>query len=142
MKTQDEEIKDLKQQLINMNIPILDIADSIAMVPLVGMLDSAKSQMLMEDILVHIRDKEIKVMIIDILGIATVDSAVAAHLIKITKSTQLLGCATVISGISPEVAQTIVNLGLSLSDVKTTSNLKSALSYAFDKIELEVVKKK
>lgn len=131
-RNETEMIENLEKQLMDISIPILDIADFIAMVPMIGMIDSSKSQTLMEEILEHIKDKDVKVMIIDISAIATVDSAVAAHLIKMTKATRLLGCNTIISGISPQIAQIIVNLGIDLAAIDTTSNLKNALLSAYD----------
>lgn len=115
------------QLIADMEIPILDINDSTALIPLIGILDSVKSQKLMENILITIKENTLKIVIIDIEGIMIVDSAVAAHLIKITKATKLMGCTTILSGIAPEVAQTIVNLGINLDGILTTSTLKDAL---------------
>ncbi len=114
----------------NMEIPILDISDTTVLVPLIGILDSVKSQKLMENILTSIKQKNIKTAIVDIEGIMIVDSAVAAHFIKITKATRLMGCTTILSGIAPEVAQTIVNLGINLDGINTTSTLRDALKLA------------
>lgn len=110
-----------------MELPILDITDDVTLIPLIGMLDSVKSQRLMENILYSIKERTTTTTIVDIGGILVVDSAVAAHLIKITKATKLMGCTTILSGISPNVAQTIVNLGINLDGIKTTSTLKDAL---------------
>jgi anti-anti-sigma regulatory factor len=117
----------------NMEIPILEINDTTTLIPLIGILDSIKSQKLMENILMSIKEKAIKTTIIDIEGILVVDSAVAAHLIKITKATKLMGCITILSGIAPEVAQTIVNLGINLDGIYTTSTLKDALKLENEK---------
>lgn len=116
--------------IANMEIPILDISDTTVLVPLIGILDSVKSQKLMESMLASIKQKNIKTAIVDIEGIVIVDSAVAAHFIKITKATKLMGCTTILSGIAPEVAQTIVNLGINLEGINTTSTLKDALKLA------------
>jgi rsbT co-antagonist protein RsbR len=131
--TDQEQIKNLQNQLLSTNIPVLDVAKSIAMVPLVGIIDSAKSQKLMEDMLNNIKVNETKIIILDILGIAVVDSAVAAHLIKITRATRLMGCETIISGISPSIAQTMVNLGIDTEQMTTTSTLKNALTLAYSR---------
>ena len=127
------DITTIEQQsllIANMEIPILEIDDITTLIPLIGILDSVKSQKLMENILIDIKMKSIKTAIIDIEGILIVDSAVAAHLIKITKATKLMGCKTILSGIAPEVAQTIVNLGINLDGIFTTSTLKDALKLA------------
>jgi len=113
----------------NMEIPILEIDNNMLLAPLIGMLDSIKSQKLMIKLLNEIKKKNIKVSIVDIEGIVVIDSAVAAHLIKLTKATSLMGCQTILSGITPEVAQTIVNLGIDLEGVVTTSTLKDALKF-------------
>ena len=94
----------------------------------------------METILTKIIDTGFKTIILDILGVITVDSAVANHVIKITKATNLMGCNCIISGISPEVAQTLVNLGVELGEVITTSTLRDALECAFENLGLEVRK--
>ncbi|MEA1983567.1 MAG: STAS domain-containing protein [Campylobacterota bacterium] len=115
------------QLISQMELPILDINDDVTLIPLIGMLDSVKSQRLMENILYSIKERTTKTLIIDIGGILIVDSAVAAHIIKITKATKLMGCTTILSGIAPEVAQTIVNLGINLDGISTTSTLQDAL---------------
>ena len=122
------------------SIPILDMADSISLVPLIGILDSTRSQALMEDVLESIKRDEKTIIIIDILGILTIDSAVAAHLIKLSNATRLMGCEMIISGISPEIAQTIVNLGISLQGVQTTGNLKNAILFAYEKVGLQLIR--
>lgn len=110
-----------------MELPILNVSDDVTLIPLIGLLDSVKSQRLMENILHSIKDRSTKTAIIDIGGILVVDSAVAAHLIKITKATKLMGCTTILSGIAPDVAQTIVNLGINLDGINTTATLQDAL---------------
>ncbi len=94
----------------------------------------------MSTMLKKIVDTESKVIILDILGVAAVDSAVANQLIKITKATKLMGCDSIISGISPEIAQTLVQLSIDLGKVITTATLKNALILAFDILKLEVRK--
>ncbi|MCG8479276.1 MAG: STAS domain-containing protein, partial [Spirochaetales bacterium] len=115
----------------NDRIPILDMSDTISLIPMVGVIDSTRSQLLMESALDAIQKKSKLVVIVDILGISTVDSAVAAHLIKLSNATRLMGCETIISGISPEIAQTMVNLGVSLKDVQTNNSLKNAILAAY-----------
>ena len=94
----------------------------------------------MDTMLSKILETESKIIILDILGVAAVDSAVANQLIKISKATKLMGCDVIISGISPEVAQAVVQLGIELKEVITTATLKNALVLAFDMLKLEVVK--
>ncbi len=117
--------------LEDVEIPLLDISDEIFMIPIIGLIDSIRSQKLMTNMLNHIKDNEKRIALVDVAGIATIDSAVAAHLIKISKATNLMGCETIISGISPEIAQIIVNLGIDIERFRTTSTLKDALEYAY-----------
>ncbi len=113
--------------------PVNILWDKILMLPIFGTIDSARSQEIMETMLNKIIKSKSKVIILDILGVAVVDSAVANHLIKITKATQLVGAEAIISGISSEVAQTLVNLGIELGGVTTTATLADAVQLAFDK---------
>lgn len=114
--------------------------NDILMVSVVGVLDSSMAQQIMDSILRKIAETESKTVIFDILGVTVVDTAVANHLIKITQATKLMGCECIISGISPEVAQTLVDLGVELGDVTTVATLRNALQHAFEGIGLEVRK--
>ena len=119
--------------LEEVEIPMLDISQEIFMIPVIGLIDSIRSQRLMTNMLKHIQENSKRVALVDVAGISTIDSAVAAHLIKISKATNLMGCETIISGISPEIAQTIVNLGIDIQGFKTTSTLQDALEYSYKK---------
>jgi rsbT co-antagonist protein RsbR len=132
--SQRNEMQGLQEQIeaAKFDLPLLKIADDILMVPLVGAMDSVKAQKVMEDILNHIRLQESRVVIIDIAGINIVDSSVASHLIKIAKATRLMGCKSVISGISPMIARNIVNLGMDVSELVTTNTLKDAMTKAYE----------
>jgi len=121
-------------------VPINKLWDRMLMLSIIGILDSARTQMLMEDMLNSIHDAEAKVFVVDIQGVAVVDSAVANHLMKITKATRLMGCVCIISGISPAVSQTIVNLGIELEGTLTTSTLQEALELAFSKLGYAVTR--
>lgn len=129
-----------KEQLISLeNDPIHEVWNHILLLPIYGIVDSAKGQKIMETMLERIVSTKSKVIILDILGVATVDSAVANHLIKITKATKLMGADCIISGISPAVAQTLVGLGIDLDDVKTQATLRDALERAFQLTNLKVI---
>jgi rsbT co-antagonist protein RsbR len=121
--------------------PVNILWDNILMVSIFGILESKRTQDLMESMLTKVSETGYKTIILDILGVITVDSAVANHLIKITKGTKLMGCVCIVSGISPAIAQTLVNLGIDLGNVITTSTLRDALEIAFDNSGLEVRKK-
>ena len=121
--------------------PVTILWDKILMLPIVGTIDSRRGQEMMETMLNKIQETNSKIIILDILGVAAVDSAVAAHLIKITKATELMGAQCIISGISAEIAQTLVQLGVDLGAVITRASLRDAVAIAFDNLNLEVREK-
>ena len=121
-------------------IPVNILWDGILMIPIFGLIDSKRAQDIMDSMLKKVIETKSKVIILDILGVATVDSAVANHLIKITKSTRLVGADSIVSGISADIAQTLVHLGIDLEKVTTTATLADAVEMAFDKTGL-IVKK-
>ena len=128
------------QALMEMSTPVTAIWEDILMLPVVGIIDSKRAQEVMNAILVAIAQTQSKAIIMDISGVAVVDTAVANHLIKITKATKLMGCECTISGVSPAIAQTMVELGIDVGTVKTTSTLKDALSLAFEATGTEIRK--
>jgi len=133
-----------KEQLINeISTPVIVLWQDILAIPLIGTVDSKRAQQIMEVILNKILATESKIVILDILGVPTVDSAVASHLIKISQAAKLMGCECIISGISPAVAQTLVRLGIGLGDIITTTTMKDALDLSFNKLgyEVKMVKK-
>lgn len=96
----------------------------------------------MDKCLQKILDTESKVVILDITGVPAVDTAVANHILKISRATRLMGCTCITSGIAPAVAQSIVNLGIEIGDLITKSTLKRAIEYAFEILNMELTKKK
>jgi rsbT co-antagonist protein RsbR len=133
-------IAEQSQTLMEMSTPVTAIWDGILMLPVVGIIDSKRAQDIMNAMLSMIADTKAKVFILDISGVAVVDTAVANHLIKITKATKLMGCECTISGVSPAIAQTVVELGIDVGNVSTTANLRDALTYAFRKTGVEIRK--
>jgi rsbT co-antagonist protein RsbR len=127
----NERIARQSQALMEMSTPVAQIWEDILMLPVVGIIDSRRAQDLMLTVLKRISQTRAKVFIMDISGVAVVDSGVANHLIKITKSTGLMGCTSLVSGISPEIAQTMVNLGFDTSQISTSATLHDALERAF-----------
>ncbi|MDH3930300.1 MAG: STAS domain-containing protein [Deltaproteobacteria bacterium] len=122
--------------------PVNVIWEGILLIPISGTIDSKRAQEIMETILKKIIETKSKSVIMDVLGVVTVDSAVANHLIKITKATKLLGARCIVSGIVPEIAQIIVALGVDLGEVDTRADIADALELAFEVAGLEVVKRK
>ncbi|NYH51818.1 rsbT co-antagonist protein RsbR [Nocardiopsis arvandica] len=124
-----------REQLLEMATPVIKLWDRLVAVPLIGMLDSARSQVVMENLLEAIVEHKATIAILDITGVSTVDSLVAHHLMKTVASARLMGAECVISGIRPAIAQTIVQLGLDLGPVTTRASLADALEWALERRE-------
>ena len=131
-------ITEQAEAMLAMSTPVTEIWNDILMLPIVGIIDSKRAQEIMTAVLSKISETYATMMILDISGVAIVDTAVANHLIKITKATQLMGCRSIISGLSPAIAQTIVELGINVGDVRTTSTLKDALEFSFKATGIEL----
>lgn len=140
-KVRDEErLREQNRTIREISTPAIKLWEGIVVLPVVGVVDSMRAQHMMEVMLLKIAETGSKFIILDIQGVAAVDTAVANHLIKITKATRLMGCQCIISGISPAVAQTLVQLGIDMSDVKTNATLSDALEDTFVMMKLEVRK--
>ncbi|MEH6587685.1 MAG: PAS domain S-box protein [Halioglobus sp.] len=121
------EIQRRSLAMLEMSTPVTKIWDGVLFAPIVGIVDSKRSLDIMNKALHSIADTRANTLLLDISGVAVVDTAVANHLIKIAKAAVLMGCKTVISGISPAIAQTIAELGIELGAIQTTSTIESAL---------------
>ncbi|MHA1974771.1 MAG: STAS domain-containing protein [Candidatus Hodarchaeales archaeon] len=141
IKSREELIKGQSEALIALSSPIITIWKNIVAVPIIGTLDSNRAQFILEKLLNRIVKTASKIAILDITGVAVVDTAVSKHLLTTVKAIKLLGAEAIITGISPEVAETMVHLGLDLSFVKTSSTLASGLEYAFKMLNLYVGKR-
>ena len=139
VKSREDLLNGQSALMLKMSIPVMTLWKNVLMVPIVGAVDSKRAQLMMEMVLKRILETDSKTIIIDILGVPSVDSAVANHLLKITKAIKLMGCESIISGMSPAVAQTVVHLGIELTGVVTTSNLSDALRFSYEKLGFEVV---
>jgi rsbT co-antagonist protein RsbR len=128
-----------QQELLELSTPVIKLWDGIVAVPLIGTLDSERTQVVMESLLEAIVANEATVAIIDITGVPTVDTLVAQHLLKTVAAARLMGAECVISGIRPQIAQTIVHLGVDLGDVATKSTVADALRIALAKRGLRIM---
>jgi methyl-accepting chemotaxis protein len=126
--------EELDRTLQEMSTPVTPIWDDILLLPLVGVVDSTRTDDVMRKTLTRISETRSKVFILDISGVPTVDTAVANQLIKITKATRLMGCETVISGLSPAIAHTMVDLGIDVGAVRTTATLRDAFKIALRQV--------
>jgi rsbT co-antagonist protein RsbR len=140
IKGREEVILRQTDEIAEISTPVIRIWDRILALPIIGTLDSSRTQVIMEALLNEIVSSSSHITILDISGVPAVDSLVAQHLIKTVSATRLMGAECIISGIRPEIAQTIVHLGIDLTGIITKATLASALQYAFQTLNLQVRK--
>ncbi|MBS1659672.1 MAG: STAS domain-containing protein [Bacteroidetes bacterium] len=140
IKGREEVILRQTDEIAEISTPVIRIWDGILALPIIGTLDSSRTQIIMESLLNEIVATGSSITILDISGVPAVDSLVAQHLIKTVSATRLMGAECIISGIRPEIAQTIVHLGIELTNIVTKATLASALRYAFQTLNLQVRK--
>ncbi len=131
----EEIIRRQSQQLMEQSTPVVRLWRQVLAVPLIGTLDTARTQVVMENLLQAIQDHEALVAIVDITGVPTVDTAVAQHLMQTVNAVRLMGADCVISGVRPSIAQTIAQLGIDLSTILTRGTLADALAAAIKLID-------
>ena len=126
------------KSMMEMSTPVTQIWGGILLLPIVGIIDSARASDIMNATLTKIGETQARIFILDISGVGVVDTAVANNLIKITRATRLMGCECTISGVSPAIAQTIVDLGIEVGRIKTTATMKDALADAFTRVGMQI----
>jgi rsbT co-antagonist protein RsbR len=139
-KTREEVIIRQQRELLELSTPVVQLWDDILALPLVGTLDSARAQVVMETLLQKIVETEAAIAIIDITGVPTVDTLVAQHLLKTIAATRLMGADAIISGIRPQIAQTIVHLGVDLGEVVTKATLADAFAVALKRTGAKITR--
>ena len=122
------------QELMELSTPVVQLWDEVLALPLIGTLDSARTQVVMENLLQRVVETGARIAIIDITGVPTVDTLVAQHLMKTVAATRLMGADCIISGIRPQIAQTIVHLGVNLNDIVTKATLADAFQIALTRL--------
>jgi rsbT co-antagonist protein RsbR len=132
-KGREELIRRQQLDMLELSTPVVQLWDNVLALPLIGTLDSARTQVVMENLLHKIVETGAAIAIIDITGVPTVDTLVAQHLLKTVAAARLMGADCIISGIRPQIAQTIVHLGVELSNVVTKANLADAFAVALQK---------
>jgi len=140
IKGREDVILRQTDEITEISTPVIRVWDGILALPIIGTLDSSRTQVVMENLLQEIVASGSTIAILDISGVPAVDSLVAQHLIKTVAATRLMGAECIISGIRPEIAQTIVHLGIDLSNIVTKATMASALKYAFKLLKMEVKK--
>jgi rsbT co-antagonist protein RsbR len=139
-KTREELIARQQRELLELSTPVVALWEGILGVPLIGTLDSERTQVIMENLLQRIVDTGASIAIIDITGVPTVDTLVAQHLLKTVSAARLMGAECIISGIRPQIAQTIVHLGVDLGNVVTKATLADALILALARVGVAVTR--
>ena len=131
-------IKHQQDEILELSTPAIRIWDRVVVVPLIGTLDSTRTQIVMENLLEEIVSSGSEVAILDISGVPAMDTLTAQHLLKTVSAAQLMGATCIVSGIRPEIAQTIVELGIDLTHITTKATLEGALKEALSRLELAV----
>lgn len=139
-KSREAVIKRQQEELLELSTPVVKLWDGVLALPMIGTLDSQRTQVVMESLLQRIVDTGSEIAIIDITGVPTVDTLVAQHLLKTVTAIRLMGADCIISGVRPQIAQTIVHLGLDLQGVVTKANLADALKLALTRLGVNLVK--
>jgi rsbT co-antagonist protein RsbR len=139
-KSRDSVIMRQQQEMLELSTPVVSLWDGILALPLIGTLDSARTQIVMENLLQRIVDTGSSIAILDITGVPTVDTLVAQHLLKTVAAARLMGADCIISGIRPQIAQTIVHLGVDLNAVTTKATLADAFDTALKRLSLTIAK--
>ena len=140
IKAKEEIVRRQQEEMLELSTPVVKLWDGILALPLIGTLDSARTQVVMESLLQSIVQTNSKIAIIDITGVPTVDTVVAQHLLKTVTAARLMGADCIISGVRPQIAQTIVHLGINLLDVTTKATLSDAFSLALKKAGVTFVR--
>jgi rsbT co-antagonist protein RsbR len=139
-KSREAIIRRQQKDMLEMSTPVIKLWDGVLAVPLIGTLDSARTQIVMESLLQAIVDTGSKIAILDITGVPTVDTQTAQHLIKTVSATRLMGADCIISGIRPQIAQTIVHLGIDIYDITTKASMADAIKEALARTGWSVVR--
>ena len=133
-QAREELIRRQGEEMLELSTPVIQLWDGILAMPLIGTLDSSRTQIVMEALLQQIVATRSPIAILDITGVPTVDTLTAQHLLKTVAATRLMGAECIISGIRPQIAQTIVHLGVSLGDIVTKASLADAFRIALKKL--------
>jgi rsbT co-antagonist protein RsbR len=129
-----------QQEMLELSTPVIKLWEGVLALPLIGTLDSERTQVIMESLLQRIVETSSPLVIIDITGVPTVDTLVAQHLIKTVAAARLMGSDCIISGIRPQIAQTIVHLGVDLHEIITKANLADAFVLALQRMGFSIIR--
>ena len=139
-KSREEIIRRQEEEMLELSTPVVKLWHGVIALPLIGTLDSSRTQVVMESLLQRIVDGSAEIAIIDITGVPTVDTLVAQHLLKTVTAIRLMGAECIISGVRPQIAQTVVHLGVDLEGITTKATLADALALALKRLGMTVIK--
>lgn len=140
-KQAEEQIRQQGKEIMELSTPVMQVWQGVVVAPLIGSLDSNRTQQFMERLLDRIVETNSPVALVDIMGVPTIDTQTAQHLIETISAVRLLGAQVVLTGVRPAIAQTLVHLGIDLSGIMTRSSLAAGLQVALDVLNLKVVSK-
>ena len=138
-KHAEERIQQQAKEIMELSTPVMQVWQGVVVVPLIGSLDSQRTQQFMERLLNRIVETNSPLALVDIMGVPTIDTQTAQHLIETISAVRLLGAQVVLTGVRPAIAQTLVHLGIDLSDILTRSSLAAGLRVVLDMLNLQVV---
>ena len=141
VEAREKIVKQQQEALMELSTPVVRVWDKVLSAPLIGTLDSLRTQLVMETLLQRIVDTQSQVVILDISGIPGVDTLVANHLVRMVTAAKLLGAECIVTGVSSQIAQTLVHLGVDLSGITTRPSMSDGLAMAFETLNLKVVSK-
>ena len=134
----EQVIERQRDEMMELSTPVVELWDKVLTLPLIGTLDSLRAQEVMESLLQAIVERQAEVVIVDITGVKTVDTQVAQHLLRTAAAVRLMGARCIISGISPKIAQTMVELGVDVGEGQTRSSIRSALTDALTSVGVAI----
>lgn len=140
VKGREDVIREQQKSLLEISTPVIQIWEEILVLPLIGTIDSARAKQIMENLLESIVTNKSSIVIMDITGVPAVDTEVANRLLRTMQAARLMGAECVLTGISPQISQTLVHLGVDLSGVITRASLRDGLELAFRKLKVKVTK--
>lgn len=137
----EERLQQQAREIMELSTPVMQVWNEVVVAPLIGSLDSRRTQQIMERLLERIVETNSSMALVDIMGVPTIDTQTAQHLIETISAVRLLGAQVVLTGVRPVIAQTLVHLGVDLSNITTRSSLAAGLQVAFDMLNLQVTRK-
>lgn len=130
MQERERIIREQQEAIRELSTPVLQVRERLLILPIIGVIDSQRARQLTEQLLRGIRTNRAKVVVIDITGVAAMDATVANHLVQTVEASRLLGATVIVTGLSPEIAQTIVNIGVDLGKMNTVGDLQGGIEQA------------